>query len=483
MSLTEFTISQAHEGLKEKRFSARELTDAFLAKIKKHDVTIHAYLDVAEKLAKEQAKRVDEKIADNEKINLLEGIPCAIKDNILIEDVKCTAGSKILGNYIAPYDATVIEKLKSAGAVFLGKVNMDEFAMGSSTENSAFGPTKNPKDLERVPGGSSGGSAAAVAAEECVYALGSDTGGSIRQPASFCGVVGLKPTYGAVSRFGLMAMASSLDQIGPLAKNVEDCKIVFDAIKGKDQRDSTSIEPKIQNSIRQLADKIQNLKIGIPKEYFTKGIDSEVEKLVKGAIKKIENEGAAIKEISLPHSQYALACYYIIMASEVSANLARYDGIKYGYSAINDKQSAVEDLLDVYLKSRQQGFGAEVRRRIMLGTYSLSAGYYDAYYLRAQKVRTKILQDFQKAFEKVDLILTPVAPTPAFKIGEKIDDPIKMYLSDIYTVPVNLAGVPALSLPCGQTGQLPVGLQIIGRHFSEDLIFEAAQVFENILRF
>ncbi len=356
--------------------------------------------------------------------------------------------------------------------------------MGSSTENSAYGVTRNPHDLERVPGGSSGGSAASVAADEALFSLGSDTGGSIRQPASFCGVVGLKPTYGAVSRYGAIAMASSLDQIGPFAKNVEDCKIVFDVIKGKDPKDSTSVDinSKLKTQNSKLQFKIQNLRIGMPKEYFGEGMDKEVEKLIRQAIKKLQDEGAQVKEISLSHSEYALACYYIIMASEVSANLARYDGIKYGASATSNSQLSTANLLDVYLKTRGHYFGAEPRRRIMLGTYALSAGYYDAYYLRAQKVRTEILQDFQKAFAKVDLIFTPVAPTPAFKIGEKIDDPVKMYLSDIYTVPINLAGLPALSMPCGKIGKLPVGLQIIGKHFSEDLIFQAAQVCEELLK-
>ncbi len=477
--LEKLTISQANEGLKSKQFSATELTEAFLAQIEKREKDIHAYLTVTEDLALAQAEKIDEKISAGEEIGELAGIPCAIKDIILLEGVKCTAGSKILENYTAPYDATVIQKLKKAGAVFLGKTNMDEFAMGSSTENSAFGPTRNPRDLQRVPGGSSGGSAAAVAAEECIFSLGSDTGGSIRQPASFCGVVGLKPTYGAVSRFGLMAMASSLDQIGPFARNVKDCKIIFDAIKGRDPKDSTSAV--LSQEVEWKLD-IKDLKIGLPKEYFAKGIDPEVEKLIRRAIKKLADGGAQIKEISLPNSEYALACYYIIMPSEVSANLARYDGIKYGASATTNDQLPTTNLLDVYLKTRGHYFGAEPRRRIMLGTYTLSAGYYDAYYLKAQKVRTKILQDFQKVFEQVDVILTPTSPTPAFKIGEKVDDPIKMYLSDIYTVPINLAGLPALSMPCGNIGQLPVGLQIIGKHFSEDLIFKVAQVFEKLLQ-
>ncbi len=474
MNITELTITQAREGLKNKKFSAVELAQAFFKRIGERDKEIHAYLTLTEDLALAQANSVDEKIADGKDLGPLEGIPGSIKDLILIKGVKCTAGSKILENYIAPYDATVIGKLKKAGAVLLGKANLDEFAMGSSTENSAFGPTRNPHDLERVSGGSSGGSAASVAAGEALFSLGTDTGGSIRQPASFCGVVGLKPTYGAVSRYGTMAMASSLDQIGPMAKNVDDCRAVFDIIKGKDSKDSTSAEiPETDNSRFEIRD----LKIGMPKEYFADGSDKEVDKLVRGAIKKLSDEGAKVEEISLPHSEYALACYYIIMASEVSANMARYDGIKYGAS-----EKDAENLLDVYLKSRGRNIGAETRRRIMLGTYALSAGYYDAYYLRAQKVRTKILDDFKKVFAKVDLIMTPIAPTPAFKIGEKINDPVKMYLSDIYTVPVNLAGMPALSMPCGKIGKLPVGLQIIGKHFSENLIFQAAQFCEALLK-
>jgi aspartyl-tRNA(Asn)/glutamyl-tRNA(Gln) amidotransferase subunit A len=364
----------------------------------------------------------------------------------------------------------------------LGKTNLDEFAMGSSTENSAFFPTKNPFDLKRVPGGSSGGSAAAVAANFCVFALGSDTGGSIRQPASFCGIVGLKPTYGSVSRYGLIAFASSLDQIGPMTKNIEDAKIVFDVIKGKDEMDSTSVNPKSQilnsKQIRNSKFEIQNLRIGVPKEYFIKGIDPEVERMIKEAIKKYEEMGAKIVEISLSHTEYALPCYYIIAPSEASANLARYDGIKYGFSKIPNSKFQIPNLLDVYFESRGKGFGPEVRRRIMLGTYALSAGYYEAYYLRAQKIRTLIKEDFEKAFEIVDAIFTPTSPTPPFKLGERIDDPLKMYLSDIFTVSVNLAGLPAISIPVGKVKNLPVGLQIIGKPFEEEKIFEIAKIYE-----
>ncbi|MDI6603012.1 MAG: Asp-tRNA(Asn)/Glu-tRNA(Gln) amidotransferase subunit GatA [Patescibacteria group bacterium] len=490
------TIKEAHQGLIKKEFSAVELCKFYLERIGEKDKTIQAFLTVSQDLALSQAKKVDEMILAGKKIPLLAGIPAAIKDNILVEDVKCTAGSKILENYLAPYDATVIKKLKDQKAVILGKTNLDEFAMGSSTENSAFFPTKNPLDLTRVPGGSSGGSAAAVAANECIFALGSDTGGSIRLPASFCGVVGLKPTYGAVSRYGLIAFASSLDQIGPITKTVEDCKIVFDAIKGKDSLDSTSVEtPKIKNWKL----KIEDLRIGIPKEYFVKGIDPEVEKIIKKAIKKYEEMGMIVEEVSLPHTEYALPVYYIINPSEASANLARYDGIKYGYSA-----KKTRDLMEVYLKSRGEGFGQEVRRRIMLGTYALSAGYYEAYYLRAQKVRTLVKNDFEKVFKKVDALLTPVSPFLPFKIGERIEDPLSMYLVDVYTVSVNLVGLPALSIPCGKVashhfkeklskqnrtketknsemqngGELSVGLQIIGKPFEEEKILKIAQIMQ-----
>jgi len=464
MNLNQLTIIQAHQGLIKKEFTSQELTEAVFDAIKKKDKDIHAYLTITQDSALKQAKKADLKIKSGEEIGILEGIPVAIKDNILVKGVKCTAASKILANYIASYDATVVKKLKAAGAIIIGKTNLDEFAMGSSTENSAFGPTKNPNDLKRVPGGSSGGSAAAVKADECIYALGSDTGGSIRQPASFCGVVGLKPTYGAVSRYGLMAMASSLDQIGPITKTVEDCQIVFEAIKGQDGFDSTSLDvPSIARN-----DKIKSLRIGLPKEYFIKGLDPEVEKIIRKAISFYQKQGAEITEVSLPHAEYALACYYIIMPSEVSANLARYDGIKYGLCEHG------ENLLDVYLKSRQRGFGDEARRRIMLGTYTLSAGYYDAYYLKAQKVRSLIKQDFDRAFEKVDVIMAPVAPTPAFKLGEKTADPLQMYLSDIYTISINLAGLPAVSIPCGKMGDLPVGLQIIGDYFDDEKILAIA---------
>jgi len=471
MNLNKLTIKQAHQGLLKKAFSAVELTEAVLNQIKRRDKDIYAYLLLTEELALSQAKRIDKKIANKEKIGLLAGIPVAVKDIILVEGVRCTAGSKILENYIAPYDATVIKKLKQAGTVIVGKTNLDEFAMGSSTENSAFGLTKNPHDLERVPGGSSGGSAAALASDQCIYALGSDTGGSIRQPASFCGVVGLKPTYGRISRYGLIAFASSLDQIGLMAKTAEDAQIVFETIKGKDEMDSTSLNPSSEKA--KVKFQIKDLKIGLPKEYFIKGIDPAVEKLVKKAISQYEKMGAKVMEVSLPHTEYALAVYYIIQPAEASANLARYDGIKYGLS------KEANDLLGVYLQTRQKGFGDEVRRRIILGTYTLSAGYYEAYYLKAQKVRTLIKEDFIKAFEKVDVLMGPVAPTTAFKLGEKINDPVAMYLADIYTVAINLAGLPGISIPCGKVGKLPVGLQIIGQQFDDEKIIKIAQAYED----
>jgi aspartyl-tRNA(Asn)/glutamyl-tRNA(Gln) amidotransferase subunit A len=475
MKLENFTIERVREGLIKKEFSAVELTRAYLEKIGKEDKKIGAFLTLCPDLALQRAKEIDEMIFLKKDLPILAGVPCAIKDNILVEGVKCTAGSKILENYVAPYDATVIKKLKEAGAIILGKTNLDEFAMGSSTENSAFFPTKNPLDLERVPGGSSGGSAAAVCANFCVFALGSDTGGSVRQPASFCGIVGLKPTYGSVSRYGLIAFASSLDQIGPMTKNVEDCKIVFEVIRGKDEMDSTSVNPKSQIPNSKI--EIKNLKIGVPKEYFVEGIEPEVNEKIEEAIKKYEEMGAKILEISLPHTEYALACYFIISRSEASANLARYDGIKYGFST-SKKQRTANNLLNVYLESRGGGFGKEVKRRIMLGTFSLSVGYYEAYYLRAAKVRNLIIKDFEKAFEKVDLIFTPTSPTLPFKLGEKIDDPLKMYLSDIFTVSVNLAGLPAISIPVSKVKNLPVGLQIIGKPFEENKIFEVAKFYE-----
>jgi len=475
-------IKELHHKLINKQISATELTQDYLAHIKEKNPELNAFITVAETEALKQANIVDEKIKKGEEISLLAGIPVAIKDVIMTENIKTTAGSKTLENYIAPYDATAVKKIKDAGAVILGKNNCDEFAMGGSNENSGFGIVKNPFDLERVPGGSSGGSAAAVAAEMCVYALGSDTGGSVRQPASFCGAVGLKPTYGAVSRFGLIAMASSLDQIGVIAKSVEDTKIVFDVIKGKDEKDATSKEiqnlktcPELDSGSKiQKNNNLKNIRIGIPKEYFVNGIDAEVESAVRDLIKKAEDLGAEIVEVSLPHTEYALAVYYIIQPAEASANLARYDGIRYGMSNVKCQMSNV-DLISYYKKTRTEFLGEEVKRRIMLGTYTLSKGYYDAYYKKAQQVRTLIRQDFEKVFTEqngVDLLLTPTTPTPAFKIGEKINDPLTMYLEDIFTVPINFAGLPAMSIPCGKTKSgLPIGVQLIAPWFMEDVLF------------
>lgn len=472
MNVNGLTISKIHQSLLNKEFSSVEVTKEYLKQIEKKDKSISAFITVTPELALSQAKKIDELIASGKEISVLAGVPCAVKDNILIEGIRCTAGSKILENYIAPYDATVVKKLKEQGAVIIGKTNLDEFAMGSSTENSAFKVTRNPVDSDRVPGGSSGGSAAAVAAEESCYALGSETNGSVRLPASFCGVVGLKPTYGAVSRYGLIAFGSSLDQVGPLTKNVYDAEVVFKAICGRDVLDATSAGSRFEKNEL----KIKDLRIGVPSEYFAKGINPEVESLVRKAIEIAEKSGAKIEEISLPSTSYSLAAYYIIATSEASANLARYDGIKYGLS--KNKQ---EKLLDVYLQTRGDGFGAEVKRRIMLGTYSLSSGYYDAYYKKAQQAIEAIKRDFLRVFKTIDLIFAPVCPTPAFKIGEKITDPLSMYLTDVLTSGSSLAGLPAISIPCGKSQGLPVGLQIIGKHFEEGKILQTASLIEKLV--
>ncbi len=472
MNLKDLTIEKAHEFLTSGKISAVELTSHYLGEIDSKNKELNAFLAVHSERALADAKEADVKIKNND-AGYLTGIPIAVKDNILVKDEICTAGSKILKNYKASYDATVISRLKREGAVILGKTNLDEFAMGSSTENSAYGAAKNPRDTSRVPGGSSGGSAAAVAAEMCLGALGTDTGGSIRQPASFCGVVGLKPTYGAVSRFGAVALGSSLDQIGPLAKTVKDTASIFDAISGHDPLDSTTV-PNHTRAGDRIGDlNINDLRIGLPKEYFeAKGLNAEVKEVVMKAVKWFEGEGAKIKEISLPHTEYALAAYYIIQPAECSANLARYDGIRYG------QRSPAEDLLSVYTHSRGQFLGAETQRRIMIGTYTLSSGYYDAYYAQAQKVRSLIKQDFVNAFEDVDVIMTPTSPTTAFKIGEKTSDPLEMYAADIFTVTANLAGVCGLSLNCGKINNLPVGLQILGPWFGENLLFKVGEFCE-----
>ncbi len=466
-------IRSIHTGLKEKEFSAIELTRYFLDNIKKNDKKIKAFLTVLEKTALSQAQEIDRIISQKGEIPVLAGIPGAIKDNILVKGVKCTAGSKMLANYRAPYQATVIEKLLNEQAVILGKTNLDEFAMGSSTENSAFFPTRNPYDLSRVPGGSSGGSVAAVASEMAFFSLGSDTGGSIRLPASFCGVVGLKPTYGAVSRYGLIAFASSLDQIGPITRNIEDAEIIFNVIRGKDKRDATSCDFPAGEKEEDINPK--KIKIGIAREYFVEGLDKRIESVVRQAVRHYEDIGCQTAEVSLPHLDYALAVYCIISASEASANLARYDGMKYGFSTMSE----TSDLLETYLKSRENGFGREVKRRILLGTYSLSAGYYQAYYQKAQQARHQLMADFKKIFQKVDVLIGPVSPFLPFKIGEKIDNPLAMYLSDIYTVAVNLAGLPALSFPFSRADGLPVGLQIIGPSFTENRILSLGKLCEN----
>ncbi|HEX7586591.1 MAG TPA: Asp-tRNA(Asn)/Glu-tRNA(Gln) amidotransferase subunit GatA [Patescibacteria group bacterium] len=480
-------IRDLHEKLVNGEITSVQLTEEYFARIQKKDKEIFAYLTLLKESALEQAKKVDKKITNGEKIGILEGIPGAIKDNMCMLGTRTTAGSKILDNYIAPYDATVIKRLKDAGAVILGKTNMDEFAMGSSTENSAYGPTKNPIDSERVPGGSSGGSAAAVAASEAVWALGSDTGGSIRQPAAFCGIVGLKPTYGRVSRYGLLAMASSLDQIGPITKTVEDAAIVLSEIAGQDLMDATSAKSSGKRYENYLTGEVKGLRIGIVREYL-ENLKPDAKELMEKAIETYKNMGAEIKEIKLPYAKFSLPVYYIIMPCEVSSNLARFDGIKYGMQADDQKDTPIDfstedrTLLETYLDSRRYGFGPEVKRRIMLGTYALSSGYYDAYYLKAQKVRTLIKKDFEKVFEEVDLILTPTTPTPAFKIGEKTDDPLEMYLSDVFTVTANISGVPAISIPCGKIKEkdkdMPFGLQLTAKWFDEENLLRAAHAFE-----
>ena len=469
-----YTIKDIRDGLAKGHFTAEEIFKKYSDKIKKENKKLNAYLSVFENYKLE---------TENSTAMPLWGVPCAIKDNVLIEGTITTAGSKILKNYISAYDAAVIKKLRQTGATFLGKTNMDEFAMGSSTENSAYGVTKNPHDITRVPGGSSGGSAAAVAADLAVFALGSDTGGSIRQPASLCGVVGLKPTYGRVSRHGLVALASSLDQIGPITKNVYDSALVLGAISGHDIFDSTTVPGIVPDYTKNLTKDIKGLRVGVPKEFFGEGLEDEVNQKVRESISKLKDMGCEIVDISLPHSKYALAAYYIIVPCEASANLARFDGIRYGHSSKEAKT-----LLDTYTESRSEGFGAEPKRRIMLGTYALSSGYYDAYYLKAQKIRALIKKDFDNAFNLstggVDVIVGPTSPGTAFKIGEKASDPLSLYLSEIYTVPVNLAGIPALSLPCGKgrKSNLPVGFQIIGRPFDEETVLRVSYQLEQALK-
>jgi aspartyl-tRNA(Asn)/glutamyl-tRNA(Gln) amidotransferase subunit A len=451
------------------------LAESFYAKIENDDPNIGAFLTLSKERAMAKAAEMDALAAKGEKLPPLGGVPVGIKDVMVTKGIRTTAGSKILGDYVPPYDCTAVARLESAGAVLLGKLNCDEFAMGSSNENSAWKPVHNPRDLGRVPGGSSGGSAAAVAADMAVATLGSDTGGSIRQPASFCGVVGLMPTYGRVSRYGLIAFASSLDHIGPLTKTVKDAATVLRTIAGRDPMDSTSAEVPVPDYVAELEKPVRGLKIGVAKEYLGEGLDAEVREAIEAAIQKLAKQGCEIVEISLPHTKYAIPTYYIVATAEASSNLARFDGVRYGY-----RTKDARTLSEMYRRSRDQGFGAEVKRRIMLGSYVLSAGYYDAYYLKAQRVRTLLARDFEEAFKKVDAIVGPVSPTAAFKLGEKVDDPLAMYLADIYTVTADLAGIPGISVPCGETSdKLPIGLQILGRHFDESTILRIAQASEN----
>lgn len=475
MHLHDLTIKKFHDGLVNKDFSTLEIVKEYFDRIDSRDNEIGAYLSLAKDSAFLQAEKTDLKIAQNDEIKMMAGVPLAIKDNILIAGQPATAASNMLKNYTAAYNATVIQKLQDAGSVFLGKTNMDEFAMGSSTETSVFKKTKNPKDLQRVPGGSSGGSAAAVADNMALVALGSDTGGSIRQPAGFCGVVGLKPTYGAVSRYGLIAMASSLDQIGPITKTVEDAETVFYAIAGRDNFDSTSAQFPTDSAVPLSLDDIRQMTIGLPEEYFIAGLDGPTQKAIQEVINLLKSLGLQFKKISLPHTRYAISCYYIIMPAEISANLARFDGLRYG--KIQELQSTANNLIELYKNNRGDGFGDEVKKRIILGTFVLSSGYYDAYYTKAQKVRTLIQRDFLEAFKTTDVILTPVSPTVPFKFGEKTNNPLSMYLSDAFTVPVNLAGLPAISIPAKADG-LPVSFQLIGRHWQENNLFAIGKYYE-----
>ena len=475
MSLRKLTLFELKDKFAKGEVSAGEIVKAYFQRMAVVESKVKAYITPARKDAlTKEADDLDYKLRGWRKTMPLTAMPIAVKDNICTEGVKTTCGSRMLEGFVPPYDATVVSRLKAQGYFLIGKTNLDEFAMGSSTENSAFGPTRNPWNLACIPGGSSGGSAAAVAADLCVAALGSDTGGSIRQPAACCGVVGLKPTYGRVSRYGLVAFASSLDQIGPITKDVRDAALMLQAIAGHDPLDSTSADVPVPNYQKALKFNLRGMKVGVPMEFFAEGLDPEVELAVRTAIIKLQELKAEIRVISLPMTPYAVATYYLIATAEASSNLARYDGVKYGYRAAKEK-----GLLETYMKTRQEGFGPEVKRRIMLGTYALSAGYYDAYYGKAQAVRTLIKRDFDEAFKDVDVIVTPTMPTPAFKLGEKVQDPLQMYLSDIYTISVNLAGVPAIVVPCGfSSGKLPIGLQVIGRPFEEDKIIRAAYAYE-----
>jgi aspartyl-tRNA(Asn)/glutamyl-tRNA(Gln) amidotransferase subunit A len=474
MNLRSLTIDAARSAVAEGKTSATELAESYFAKIESDDPKIGAYLMLSKQRALAKASEIDTLVNKGEKLPPLAGVPVGIKDVLITKGVRTTAGSKILANYIPPYDCTAVARLESAGAVVLGKLNCDEFAMGSSNENSAYKPVHNPRDLSRVPGGSSGGSAAAVAADMAVATLGSDTGGSIRQPASFCGVIGLKPTYGRVSRYGLIAFASSLDNIGPFAKTAKDTAIMLRTIAGRDSMDSTSAELPVPDYVAELEKPVKGMKIGVAKEYFGEGLEPETRAAIEAAIQKLAKLGCEIVEVSLPHTKYAIPAYYLVATAEASSNLARFDGVRYGHRA-----NSVRSLSDMYRRSRDEGFGAEVKRRIMLGTYALSAGYYDAYYLKAQRVRTLLTNDFIEAFKKVDAIVGPTCPTPAFKLGEKVDDPLAMYLADIYTVTANLAGIPGISIPVGNSKEnLPIGMQIFGKHFDEATILRVAHAYE-----
>jgi aspartyl-tRNA(Asn)/glutamyl-tRNA(Gln) amidotransferase subunit A len=476
MDLTSLTIDAARTAVQDRKTTAVELADAFYSKIEKDDPQIGAYLTLSKERALGKASEMDARVSKGETLPALGGVPVGIKDVLVTRGVRTTAGSKILGNYVPPYDCTAVARLEVAGAVVLGKLNCDEFAMGSSNENSAWKPVHNPRDLSRVPGGSSGGSAAAVAADTAVVTLGSDTGGSIRQPASFCGVVGLKPTYGRVSRYGLIAFASSLDHIGPFGKTVKDAATVLRTIAGRDPMDSTSAEVPVPDYVAELEKPVRGLRIGVAKQYLGEGLDAEIRQSIEAAIQKLASLGCEIVEVSLPNTKYAIPTYYIIATAEASSNLARFDGVRYGYRAAD-----VRNLSQMYRRTRDQGFGAEVKRRIMLGTYALSAGYYDAYYLKAQRVRSLLTRDFDEAFKKVDAIVTPTSPTAAFKLGDRVDDPLAMYLADIYTVTANIAGIPGISVPCGETKEkLPIGLQILGKHFDEATILRVAHQYEHI---
>ena len=475
MDLSLLTIDAARNAVQNRATTSMSLVESFYARIHKEDSQIGAYLTLSKERALEQADRIDRMAAEGKELPPLGGVPVAIKDVMCTRGLRTTAGSKILGDFVPPFDCTSVARLEAAGAVVLGKTNCDEFAMGSSNENSAFHPVHNPRDTSRVPGGSSGGSAAAVAAAMAVAALGSDTGGSIRQPASFCGVVGVMPTYGRVSRYGLIAFASSLDHIGPLAKNVRDAATVLRTIAGRDPMDSTSADLPVPDYVAELGKPVRGLKIGVAKEYFGEGLDSQVRNAIEGAIEKLAQLGCEIVPVSLPHSEYAIPAYYIVATAEASSNLARFDGVRYGYRA-----KPAGTLSDMYRRTRDEGLGAEVKRRIILGTYTLSAGYYDAYYLKAQKVRTLLTRDFEEAFTKVDVIVTPTSPTAAFKLGEKVNDPLAMYLADIYTVTADLAGIPGMSIPCGETREkLPIGLQILARHFDEATMLRVAYAYEH----